>query len=449
MSEPIIQAKDVWKRYYSYPEGRPYSLKDLLTGRFKNFVKHEEYWALRGVDLTIERGKTVGLIGNNGAGKSTLLRLLSGLTLPTRGQISTPQQLRLGSLLDIGAGFNQEFTGRENIITGCILGGLTRKEAEARVDKIVEFAELSDFIDNSVRTYSSGMFVRLAFSTEVNIDPDILLIDEVLAVGDIAFQRKCLDHLQAMKERGTTIVVVSHSMEQIQSFCDEVVWLEHGKVRAQGLAKEVISSYRNRIFERTSAFNKIAATSAPITATQEVAIKEPAIITASADGSESVGLVGPETKAEPFQTAPLRSRRTDEIQVQLKAARLLDEVGKSLKLISSGDPIILQFDYEVFGEIQTPIFTVSLYNESGVLCYEVNSDEDNATPRIVNGLNTLVLGFGEVPLVKGTYYFSIGIYSKNWEYTYDYKSKFCFFEVDGGSRGKGIFYLQHGWSAPN
>lgn len=236
--EVAIEVKDVWKKFRLYHD-KAYSLKErvLFWGR----SRAEDFWALKGINLSVPKGSTVGLIGRNGSGKSTLLKIISRILYPTRGEVKVNG--RISTLLELGAGFHPDFTGRENIFLNASILGLSRKEIKERLNDIISFAELGDFIDNPVRNYSSGMYMRLGFAVAVHVDPEILLIDEVLAVGDLAFQEKCLARIKELQKNGTTIIFVTHSPQQVKELCDLAVWLDKGEIKMQGPAREVASAY--------------------------------------------------------------------------------------------------------------------------------------------------------------------------------------------------------------
>ncbi len=434
MTQPIIEISDVHKRYY-LGKNRPHSLKAAVFSRFDFLFNRRPYWALQGVTLQILPGRAIGLIGNNGAGKSTLLRLIAKLSLPTSGKITFAGKVHLGSLLELGAGFNPEFSGRDNIITACIVAGLTRKEALARLDRVIKFAELEDFIDSQLRTYSTGMYVRLAFSIEINLDPDILLIDEVLAVGDIAFQKKCISQLQKMKELGTTLIVVSHSMEQILGVCDEVIWLEHGKVRAHGETTEIINLYRNRIFENTARIVE-ATKSQPIVASS---VTTPAAVAATTNSNTRL------VESPVAPSGPRLDFRTGTQEIEITGASLFDEHGLPVNLINSRGALILQISYIAHVPLINPIVQVGLHTEDGLKCYEITNQEAGINLGSVEGAGQLNVGFGELPLFAGTYYFSIGVHEQNWNYIYDYKYRICRLEIEGSTPGTGVFYPVHRW----
>ena len=233
-----IKVENLTKEFKLFYD-KPKTLKERLV--FWNKKKEESRKVLENINLNIEKGDTVALIGTNGSGKSTLLKLMTKIIYPTKGKLITNGKLT--SLLELGAGFHPDFTGRENIYFNASIFGLTREEIEKRVDEIIEFSELGEFIDSPVRTYSSGMYMRLAFSVAINVDADILLIDEILAVGDQHFQDKCFAKLRELKESDKTIVIVTHSLEQVKKLCTRAIWIYEGKVRMDGIPTEVIDEY--------------------------------------------------------------------------------------------------------------------------------------------------------------------------------------------------------------
>lgn len=236
--ENAIEVREMYKDFKLVYD-KPYTLKERLV--FWNKTKSGVHNVLKDINLDIKKGETVALIGTNGSGKSTLLKLMTKILYPNKGTVETDGKLT--SLLELGAGFHQDFTGRENIYFNASIFGLTRKEIEGRVDEIIEFSELGSFIDNPVRTYSSGMYMRLAFSVAINVDAEILLIDEILAVGDAHFQEKCFNKLKELRDSDKTIVIVSHSLGPIRNLCSRGVWIYEGKVRMDGEINEVIDAY--------------------------------------------------------------------------------------------------------------------------------------------------------------------------------------------------------------
>ena len=233
-----IEVKNVTKSFKLFYD-KATTLKERLV--FWNRKKGESRTVLKNINLDIKKGETVALIGTNGSGKSTLLKLMTKIIYPTKGELITHGKLT--SLLELGAGFHPDFTGRENIYFNASIFGLSREEIEKRVDDIIEFSELKDFIDSPIRTYSSGMYMRLAFSVAINVDAEILLIDEILAVGDQHFQDKCFAKLQELKDSDKTIVIVTHSLDQVKKLCTRAIWIYDGEVRMDGKPKEVIDEY--------------------------------------------------------------------------------------------------------------------------------------------------------------------------------------------------------------
>lgn len=242
----VVRLHDVAKRFVLRKDN---SLKERLVTLGRLGRKHrEEFWALRNLDLTIPAGSTIGLIGHNGSGKSTLLKVIGGIIGPTSGTVES--RGRIAALLELGAGFHPDLTGRENVYLNASILGMSRKETDARFAEILAFAGIGEFIDTQVKFYSSGMYVRLAFAVAVHTDPDILLVDEVLAVGDEAFQRKCLDTIRRFQQEGRTIVLVSHGLGQIQEFCDRVVLLDQGQIAYDGDAREAVARFRTILEDR-------------------------------------------------------------------------------------------------------------------------------------------------------------------------------------------------------
>ena len=238
--EYAIQVENLTKEFKLFYD-KPSTLKERLV--FWNKKKENSRTVLKNINLTIKKGETVALIGTNGSGKSTLLKLMTKIIYPSKGKLITNGKLT--SLLELGAGFHPDFTGRENIYFNASIFGLTKEEIEKRVDQIIEFSELEEFIDSPVRTYSSGMYMRLAFSVAINVDADILLIDEILAVGDQHFQDKCFAKLTELKESDKTIVIVTHSLDQVKKLCTRAIWIYEGEVRLDGKPDKVVDEYLN------------------------------------------------------------------------------------------------------------------------------------------------------------------------------------------------------------
>ena len=243
-----IEVKNVKKKFKVYFD-KGSQLKERIL--FRNRNRYEERWVLDDVSFEVKKGEAIGLIGHNGCGKSTTLKLLTRIMYPDSGSIELKG--RVSSLIELGAGFHPDMSGRENIYTNASIFGLTKKEIDERLDDIIEFSEMEPFLDNPVRTYSSGMYMRLAFSVAINVNADILLIDEILAVGDVNFQAKCFNKLREIKAQGTTIVIVSHSMGQIEQICDRSIWIHEGKIKAEGPPRDIDMEYLNFMGEKREA----------------------------------------------------------------------------------------------------------------------------------------------------------------------------------------------------
>lgn len=243
--ENAIEVRNVKKRFKVYMD-KGNSMKEKLLFWSRN--RHEERWVLKGVSFSVKKGEAVGLIGRNGCGKSTTLKMLTRIMYPTEGTIELKG--RVSSLIELGAGFHPDMSGRENIFTNASIFGLSHAEIERRLDDIIKFSELEEFIDNPVRTYSSGMYMRLAFAVAINVDADVLLIDEILAVGDVSFQEKCFEKLKEIKRKGTTIVIVSHVTEQIKNICDRAIWIDEGLIREEGRPGQVTKQYLEEMERR-------------------------------------------------------------------------------------------------------------------------------------------------------------------------------------------------------
>ena len=240
MSDPVISLNGIGKRYILHKQ-KPFLAAELLDRLILRRDRRESFWALKDVNLSVNAGDAVVFIGANGAGKSTLLGIIAGTIRPTTGQVAI--RGRIGALLELGAGFHQDLTGRENIYLNASLLGLNRREVDERYERIVEFSGLDEFIDVPLRNYSSGMQMRLGFSVAIHIDPDIVILDEVFAVGDVEFQAKCIERIRALKKAGKTMLFVTHSVQYVSEFCNRAVWLHHGAVMAEGHPAEVLIAH--------------------------------------------------------------------------------------------------------------------------------------------------------------------------------------------------------------
>ena len=289
-----IKVEGLAKKFRKWEPNEPMTLQEVVLRGLRR-KRREWFWALTDVSFQVNPGRMVGIMGFNGAGKSTLLRLVAGVGAPTQGRITIKG--RVGAILDLGVGFNPELTGRENIFVSGVCSGLTREEVRQRFDSIVAFSELEEFLDFPLRTYSSGMHVRLAFAVASHIEPEVLLVDEVLAVGDLAFQKKCMDRMKSFKRSGCTGLIVSHSPQAILTMCDDAIWLDHGRVVAFGRAEEVVGQY----VEATGVMPKKPEPSPPPTPSAEMATLSSTL--------ESRG--DPTTSAEPVEATTAAAEGPD------------------------------------------------------------------------------------------------------------------------------------------
>ena len=390
-----ITVDDVSKRFKLAHE-RYQSLKERVI-HFGRHAESEEFWALSHVSLEIPKGRTYGLVGHNGSGKSTLLKCIAGILRPTTGQITTVG--RMAALLELGAGFHPELTGRENVFLNGSILGLSKREIEARFDEIVAFAELEKFIDMQVRHYSSGMFVRLGFAVAVTVDPEVLLVDEVLAVGDEAFQRKCLDRVQAMQHEGRTIVVVSHSVSLLQSVCDRAAVLDHGDLVFDGPVVEATKILRERLF-----------------------------------GPDAFDGDGP-TRAVPQGVGDVTDRfRTDLRIVDVKLDHRGYDEGAP---VHSGDPLTVRVTFDASARFDDVELVVIVYDgdASRVLyCADTTGLGRHLPPLL--GTGTIALRFAAVPMNEGKFPFSVGL--RRAGVVHDWREQVGAFTVVAAGRAAGI-----------
>ncbi len=397
------------KRFRRHGTQPARTLKDLLLGR--NMRRSEYFWGLRDVSFSVAQGRTVGFIGPNGAGKSTLMRLVGGVGLPNSGKVRTVG--RIGALLDLGSGLHHDLTGRENIFVGGIIAGMTRAEVARRFDAIVDFAELEAFIDSPLRTYSTGMQMRLAFAVAAHIDPQILLIDEVLAVGDLAFKQKCLERIKKFKAQGCTIVLVSHESSQVRQLCDEVIWLRNGTVNAHGPTELVLNQYITEMQDETRRR----------TPTQAPTMRLP---------------MGTELR--------LNQNRFGSLETQIEAVQLLSRRGYEVIEIDSGDALQVVIAYNALQAVEAPIASVSISRPDGSICYDTNTAMAGQTLPTGAGPGQTVLQIERLDLAGGEYFVNVGLHERNWAYTYDYHWHTYPLRIVGGPGGEGVLCPPQQWS---
>jgi len=448
-----IEFHDLHKRFEKRsPLRRQTTLKTfLIRGHWlKRRIPRVYLNVLKGVSLQVKKGQTVGIIGRNGSGKSTLLKLLMGIYSPDSGRIII--RGKVSALLELGAGFHPEFSGRENIFINGIILGLTRKEIQQRFDDIVKFAELEEFIDEPVRTYSTGMFMRLGFAIAVHVDPEILLIDEVLAVGDESFVRKCLDKLVEFKRQGKTILIVSHDLESVERWCDYAVWLDGGAIREAGNPRLVIDAYRMAVAEKQNLDLREEVAQQTITkpdngdktTADESHEDEPPPVPAEEETEQTMHeAIDQRTVVDRWSDGTVKSRWGSG-EVVFIYVRILDDVGRERYVTESGEPLQVEMRYLAYSEIKDPVFGIGIYDLNGTCCYGTNTDIERISLPSINGPGCMVLRFDSMNLVEGRYYLDIAIHSKD-GFAYDYRSRFYPLMVRSKIKDVGIFRPSHQW----
>ena len=357
---------------------------------------HKVFRALDDVNFTVPRGETMGIIGRNGAGKSTLLQVLCGTVLPTAGKVAING--RFAALLELGAGFNPDFTGRENVYLNASLLGLSRQETDARLDDIIAFADIGDFVDRSVKTYSSGMYVRLAFAVAIHTEPDVLVIDEALSVGDIRFQMKCLERIEALRSRGTTILFVSHSLEQIKRFCQTALWMEAGKIKLMGEAGFVADRFRD---------NEIAS----------VAENAPAIALAGNSGVDARELPA-----------------------------VIDSISISTEHAAPFDPLTIDISYTVRDErLDGFLVGVAIKGLDGLHIFGPNTHLERVSVPDGRGSHRISYHIPSLPLLSGTYRIDAGLFTDKGLVCLDYLSDAARVTVAAPYFSEGLVYITHEW----
>jgi lipopolysaccharide transport system ATP-binding protein len=403
---PAISARNLSKSYelYRQPQDR---LKQMLWGRWRNQPYYSQHWALKDVSLTIERGEVVGLVGRNGAGKSTLLQLLCGTLQASEGELQVNG--RVAALLELGAGFNPDFTGLENVFMNAAILGMSRAEVNNKLQEIVSFADIGAFIDQPVKTYSSGMFVRLAFSVATSIEPDILVIDEALSVGDGAFARKSFERIMQLKEQGKTILFCSHSMYQVEALCSRALWLEGGELRMQGIAADVTSAYLQSL---DSPASSLASTHAAPRAQHPHSIMKAAGQLCSVE-------------------AICGNQRGSEIHLQ-----------------SWEDDLQLEIKFLIDPELPSPGVAVGISDMHERTISSAISVNDGVILQVSEtGHGFVRLSFPKFPLLKGSYRVTAILTTENGIHPYDMAKHCITLHVKQEGTAQGVVELPHHWLA--
>jgi ABC-2 type transport system ATP-binding protein len=404
-----VDVQDVSKRFRLYHE-KYSSLKEKLIhiGR----VPYEDLWALRDVAFEVGEGETVGILGRNGSGKSTLLKCVCGVLQPTAGQVVV--RGKLAGLLELGAGFQQDLSGRENIYLNGSMLGLSKREVDRVFDDIVEFAELSQFIDNQVKFYSSGMYVRLGFAVAVNVDPDVLVVDEVLAVGDERFQRKCMDRIKRFQKEGRTILFVSHSPDQVRAICDRAVVLSDGVMVGHGLPGEAVRLFRERLME---AGDELAlGTSEGEPPAEAPGAPAPAPEQLAADGGEGS-----------------RPVRLTEVTVDYPG------MGER-RYLTPGETLVVRVGYQALAPVEGMVVSLELKMETGTLIHRTDTEILGQVLQVPTGPGSVEFHFDGLPLFDGTYDVLVGVYGSG-GILFDWREPASRFEMMNPGRATGLVAL--------
>ncbi len=486
-----VRARGLSKSYRKWGRTRAFgTLKSALLGRSLGaaLVPSEVVAALSDVSFEVARGETFGVVGPNGSGKSTLLKLVAGLFKPTSGELAVDG--KVSALIELGAGFHPEISGRENVVINGVMLGLTRKQIERKLPEIIAFSGLEDFIDEPVKTYSSGMYVRLGFAVAVHVDPDILVVDEVLAVGDEAFAHRCLDTIADFSRRGKTIFFVSHSLVLVEELCDRVLYLENGRIKALGDPRETLAKYRmdvaagagarlatehrkdQEILLRTAAEGGETALRAGETSAQ----RDAAHFLEGAKGSDAPGAAAAVERADshtPFKENPPlpdtsrkqesqqgvdqpleqkippgpdeKARRWGNRAVEVTGCRLLDSSGAERYAFRSGESLTIEIS--VAPRISTAdfVFGIGIFTPDDVCVHGSNTEIDGFLPERLDGPATARVTLPRLDLGSGTYLVDVAVHSRR-ETPYDYWREACRFQVDSPDRNAGLYRPERRWT---
>jgi len=385
------------------------TLKSALLKRDLKLTPEASVAALKNVSFVIDRGEAFAIIGRNGSGKSTLLKIISGILKPTSGIVRVNG--RIAALIELGAGFHPEITGRENIVINGIMLGLSRREIENRFDAIVEFSGIGEFIDQPVKTYSSGMYVRLGFAVAVHVDPEILLIDEVLAVGDEEFSQKCIAKIQEMKYRGVTLLFVTHQLDQARNLCDRALWLDHGAAAAIGDPARVVDDYL-----------------------QAVSGGQPPTAVPAVDSGGPLSSTSKDSEEERWGSG----------EVILKRVAVTDDKGRELVALGAGSAVAIEMDVEVRVPQDDFVFGVGIYHADGTCVYGTNTDLEGLMPQHLDADGRVRFVMPSLDLVAGTYRVDAAVHTRNGR-AFDYRRGVLRFVVGSRVHDIGVYRPKHQW----
>jgi ABC-type polysaccharide/polyol phosphate transport system ATPase subunit len=429
-----IDVTNVSKIYRRYSRRRQFAtLKSaLLSGSLIRDLRPDETFpAVRDVSFSVPPGRTLGVIGRNGSGKSTVLKLVAGITKPTSGEVKVNG--RISALIELGAGFHPEISGRENVFINGIMLGLSKREIARRFDEIVEFAELRDFIDAPVKTYSSGMYMRLGFAVAIHVDPDVLLVDEVLAVGDEGFTHKCLDKFAEFKRRGKTILLVTHSLGLVERFCDEALWLDGGRIQAMGDPKRVVGAYITDV--EVTEEKHLAAGDAKAQQTAAISPDDPAAVLPDHPI---------ETAEAPSDMFRATEGRWGSREVEIADVQLAGPDGNPGHVFQSGESLDVRIRLRAPLPIEDFVIGIGVFNAEGVCCYGTNTSLEELKPGRLHGEAEAVFTVNSLDLVEGTYKLDVAVHKQD-GYPYDYHRLLYTFRVKSRTKDVGIYRPRHEW----
>lgn len=407
--ETMIEIRNLSKIYHLYD--RPVDrLKEALSIRHK--IYHKKHYALKNINLEVKKGESIGIIGVNGSGKSTLLKLVTGVLNPSEGEVKTHG--KIAALLELGAGFNPEYTGIENIFLNGTMMGYSEEEMQEKLDSIIDFADIGEFIRQPVKVYSSGMFARLAFAVSISVDPDILIVDEALSVGDLRFQIKCMERMKEMMQGGTTVLFVSHDINAMRRFCTRVVWLRKGEIEEIGDTNKVSDKYMDFLKigeEYYEAMNR-----------------------GEAEEKDGGTVMTPVQKAE-------------NIIAEVASFQLLDEEGKDIHAVELHQAVKVKVRYEVFDDtIEKPVLGVAIRGMDDDYVCGLNTLLDDYSIPWKKGMNELALSYPYGLLaVGGQYYFDVALMEQTATVPFQYISVVKKFTVHSGYQGEGRYIIPHQW----
>lgn len=411
MMESVIKVEHVSKVYKIYNDPKDRFKEALGIGGNRQY--HKDYYALNDLSFEVGKGEIVGVVGRNGSGKSTILKILTGVLNPSAGNVTING--KVAALLELGAGFNMEYTGMKNIYLNAAMMRVSKEEIEKKIPEILAFADIGDYIHQPVKTYSSGMFVRLAFAVAINVDPDILIVDEALAVGDARFQLKCMDKFMEFVQRGKTILFVTHDVNTVKRFCNRAIWLNQGALIMDGNTDEVTDHYLDFLKSDLPMAEYLAQNAA-----QQEAAKAGALQDLNTDGID---------------------------MVQIHSMRMFDSLGREIHEIQHGQRVTLRVGYLVGDDtIPDPLLGVAIRRIDNEYICGLNTKLDHMTIPWKKGYNEVTLTYPSFNLIGGEYYFDVGIFDQTGIVNLDYSARIKNFFVKMDYIAEGVVVLDHEWS---